>query len=74
MSRNASRRIAWLYEGARRAQLARLACSSEIPVLQISYDDLISDPCPGVTRLARFVSAGVTAGAVAFLEPGLRHC
>ena len=74
MSREAARRIAWLYEGARRAQVAWVHSATDMPVLGVEYDALLNDPGAGVQRVAEFVGVGATGEAVAFLEPGLRHC
>lgn len=73
LSLEAARRIAWLYEGARRAQLAWVRESTDVRVMQFGYRELLRDPAKGVRRLAAFLEVSATACAVDSLDPGLRH-
>lgn len=73
MSLAAAQRIAWLYEGARRAQLAWLATCASMPVLQLDYDAVLTDRRAAVASLSQFLGLEPTAAAVEFLDPNLRH-
>jgi len=73
MSLTAAQRIAWLYEGARRAQLASLKTPPARPLLQLDYDTVLSDPQAAVVELAQFLELAPTDAAVEFFDPNLRH-
>jgi len=44
-----------------------------IPILDVLYNQLVSDPARVVGVIAGFVGMDVTEEAVEFIEPGLRH-
>lgn len=69
----AARRIAALYEGARRAQLAWLASQSSIPLLELDYPQLLIDGRSTIAMLARFLGVPAGVKAVEFLDPALHH-
>jgi hypothetical protein len=68
-----ARAIAWLYEGARRAQIAWLVSQTSIPVLQLEYVQVLADRDAAVATLARFLDVQPTSAAVEFLDPQLCH-
>ncbi|MBL8848601.1 MAG: hypothetical protein JNG89_02915 [Planctomycetaceae bacterium] len=72
MSCAAARRIAWLYEGARRAQLGRMIVD-RVPLLELRFEEVLADREAAVARLADFLNVDPTPEAVAFLDPSLRH-
>lgn len=72
LRRDAALRIAWLYEGARRAQQSWLA-NQALPLLTVDYDAVLEDRVRTVRRLAAFLGVPPTEAAIAFLEPALRH-
>jgi hypothetical protein len=73
MSLAAAQRIAWLYEGARRAQLAWLSTLPARPALELDYDGVVENREGTVAKLAHFLEIEPTAAAVNFLDPHLRH-
>jgi hypothetical protein len=73
MSLAAAQRIAWLYEGARRTQVAWIATLPSLPLLQLDYDEILAERNAAVSRLAQFLGVEPTTAAVEFLDPGLRH-
>jgi hypothetical protein len=73
MSLVAAQRIAWLYEGARRTQVAWLATLPSLPLLQLDYDEILADRNAAVSKLAQFLDVAPTAAATEFLDPDLRH-
>ena len=72
MSVESALRIAWLYDGARRAQVARLLFEG-IPVLELQYERALDDRAAAVTHLAEFIGVAPTPAAIEFLDPALRH-
>jgi hypothetical protein len=73
MSLAAAQRIAWLYEGARRAQFASLSTPPSRLVMQLDYDTVLNDRRAAVIRLAQFLELPPTNAAFDFLDPNLRH-
>jgi len=72
MSLDAARRIAWLYEGARRVQIGRLMADG-VPLLELRFEEVLADRDAAVARLAAFLEVDPTPAAAAFLDPSLRH-
>lgn len=73
MSISSARRIAGLYEGARRAQLGWLAARPSVRLLQLEYEHVLADRDTSVATLAEFLRVAPTSAAVQFLDPALRH-